>query len=94
MVTADAPGMVYLSGLVGHSGAKGCRKYCDVPTRLKPNGSHYYPVLKLPHGLDAANSTFPDIDLGQCDPYFSQKSYTDNLVHILKTFSNADYETV
>lgn len=94
MATADAPGMVYLSGLVGHSGARGCRKYCKVPSRLKPDGSHYYPVLHLPNGLSTSGSTFPDIQLDEWDPYFSQKEYTDNLISVLSTESTTQYELV
>lgn len=55
--TADGPGMVYLNGLVGHHGKYGCRLYCSVPGRHKPNGPHYYPALLKPdnyvmHGCD------------------------------------------
>ncbi len=46
--TADGPAMAYLNGLVGHHGKFGCRLYCPVPGRHKPNGSHYYPALMKP----------------------------------------------
>lgn len=85
--------MVYLSGQVGHSGAKGCRRYCNVPTCLKPGGSHYYPVLLQPDGLDDGK---PDINLnpGGADPYFSQNEFNHNLTRLLQTSTTADYETV
>lgn len=64
--TADAPGMVYLSGLVGHSGAHGCCNYCEVPWQHKFTGSHYYPVLHLPDNYHSNHTEpFPDIDLNQ-----------------------------
>ena len=47
--TADGPGMAYLNGLVGHHGKYGCRLYCPVPGRHKPNGPHYYPALLKPN---------------------------------------------
>ena len=46
--TADGPGMAYLNGLVGHHGKFGCRLYCVIPGRHKPNGTHYYPALLKP----------------------------------------------
>lgn len=47
--TADGPGMAYLNGLVGHHGKFGCRLYCSVPSRHKPNAPHYYPALLKPN---------------------------------------------
>ncbi len=88
--TADAPAMALISGEVGHSGAKGCHKYCDVPTRLKPGGSHYYPVLLRPVGL--SSSDFPDIKLSEYTPYFSQKRYDENLQKLLATRTTAEFE--
>ncbi|KAJ3553191.1 hypothetical protein NP233_g12702 [Leucocoprinus birnbaumii] len=80
LATADAPGMVYLSGLVGHSGARGCRNYCEVKWRHKPNGSHYYPNLHLPDNYHSNQSpNFPEI-------------YHTNLRRVLK--SSNDFETV
>ncbi|KAJ3575685.1 hypothetical protein NP233_g938 [Leucocoprinus birnbaumii] len=88
--TADAPAMALISGQVGHSGAKGCRRYCEVPTRLKPGGNHYYPVLLLPEGDIAL--LLPDIDLSKHSPYFSQEKYDTNLLTLLRTQTNAQYE--
>ena len=43
--TADGPGMTYLNGLTGHSGAFGCCLYCAVKGHRKDGGNHYYPAL-------------------------------------------------
>ncbi|KAF8156748.1 hypothetical protein B0H34DRAFT_657539 [Crassisporium funariophilum] len=45
---ADGPGLTYLNGLTGHSGAFGCRLYCPVKGRRKDGGNHYYPALVIP----------------------------------------------
>lgn len=41
---ADAPGMDYMSGLVGPNGANGCRIYCLVPSHHREGGTHWYPA--------------------------------------------------
>ncbi|KAG6871562.1 hypothetical protein C0995_003064 [Termitomyces sp. Mi166 len=48
LATANGPGMVYLNGLVGHSGKYGCRLWCGLPGRHKPSAPMYYPVLSKP----------------------------------------------
>ena len=58
--TADGPGMQYLNGLTGHSGAYGCRLYCPVKGRRK--GNHYYPALLKPLSYDVIGSNHADID--------------------------------
>lgn len=48
-MTADGPGMTEVNGLVGHSGAQGCRLYCGMKGRHKPDVGHYYPVCLKPN---------------------------------------------
>ncbi|XP_006463132.1 hypothetical protein AGABI2DRAFT_74199, partial [Agaricus bisporus var. bisporus H97] len=87
--TADAPGMVYFSGLVGHSGARGCRNYCELPWRHKPRTSHYYPVLQLPHNYSSLQSQpFADLDLNQASPFFEQTKYNSDLLRVLQATNN------
>lgn len=82
--TADGPGMAYLNGLVGHHGKYGCRLYCPVPGRHKPNGSHYYPALLKPndyvmHGCDHG-------DLSHFEPTSpSSNHYLQNLRYLLES---------
>ncbi|KAJ3561214.1 hypothetical protein NP233_g10329 [Leucocoprinus birnbaumii] len=88
--TADAPGMVLISRGVGHSCAKGCRRFCEVLSHLKPGGSHFYPILLKPEGSSDANQH--DTDLNKHSPYFSQEKYNRNLIKLLQTRLNAQYE--
>ncbi|EJF65166.1 hypothetical protein DICSQDRAFT_50857, partial [Dichomitus squalens LYAD-421 SS1] len=47
--TGDTPAMAYINGLVGHSGAHGCRLFCPLKGRRKPGGGgHYYPAMLKP----------------------------------------------
>ncbi|KAF8508137.1 hypothetical protein JB92DRAFT_2619486, partial [Gautieria morchelliformis] len=50
--TADGPGSVHFTGLVGHHGAFPCRIFCGLKGRHKPGGSHYYPTLLKPFHYD------------------------------------------
>ncbi len=73
--TADGPGMAYLNGLVGHHGKYGCRLYCPVPGRHKPNGPHYYPALLKPNdyvmrGCDHEDLSHFDSLSGSSNWYF------------------------
>ncbi|KIK24141.1 hypothetical protein PISMIDRAFT_82983, partial [Pisolithus microcarpus 441] len=46
--TADGPGLVYWSGMVGHSGKNGCQMYCGILSRHRTQGKHYYLALLKP----------------------------------------------
>ncbi|OBZ75159.1 hypothetical protein A0H81_04486 [Grifola frondosa] len=63
LATANGPGMAYLSGLVGHHGANGCRLYCGLKGRHKPGGTHYYPVLLKLLNYTVLGSDHSDISL-------------------------------
>ena len=52
--TADSPGMTYLNGLTGHSGAFGCRLYCAVKGCRKEGGNHCYSALLKPNDYNVA----------------------------------------
>lgn len=90
LATADAPGMAYLSGLVGHMGANGCRNYCDVPSRHRDRSNHYYANNQRPNGNYSAEP-HPDVDLTKHSPYFSQERYDSNLTVVMGSRS-ANYE--
>lgn len=82
--TADGPGMAYLNGLVGHHGKYGCRLYCSVPGRHKPNGPHYYPALLKP-----VNYNMPGCDHEDLSHYkymsTSPTWYLQNLRHLISS---------
>lgn len=61
LATADGPGMVYLNGLVGHSGKIGCRLWCGLVGRHKPNSPCYYPALFKPDNYNIEGCDHEDI---------------------------------
>ncbi|RDB17052.1 hypothetical protein Hypma_001773 [Hypsizygus marmoreus] len=61
LATADGPGMVYLNGLVGHSGKIGCRLWCGLVGRHKPGKPTYYPALNKPENYDVEGCNHPDV---------------------------------
>ena len=75
--TADGPGMMYISGLVGYHGKYGCRLYCGLVGRHKANGSHYYPVLLKPDDFTVPGCSHDDISyssLPTCSPLLFQQN--------------------
>lgn len=89
--TADGPGMAYLNGLVGHHGKFGCRLYCTVPGRHKPNGTHYYPALLKPIDFLVPGCDHGDIShdsLLQSSPQL----YFLNLRHVLNSSNETQYK--
>lgn len=91
--TADGPGMALLNGLVGHHGKYGCRLYCSVPGRHKPNTPHYYPALLKPddyvmHGCDHGDlSHFTSTSTSE-----SSNWYLHNLQQLLKSPNETQYK--
>ncbi|PCH42719.1 hypothetical protein WOLCODRAFT_86186 [Wolfiporia cocos MD-104 SS10] len=94
--TADGPGMTYLNGTVGHSGAQGCRLYCPLKGRRKPGGSHYYPACQLPHNYSVPNCTHPDICLRDAilDSQEASDRYYANLERLLNASTQREYERI
>ena len=76
--TADAVAMASLSGFVGHHGGFGCRLFCGVKGRHKPEGPHYYPAALQP---DPSRYNVPG------------SSYIDIDIHNLKPANMAEYQT-
>ena len=91
LILADSPAMAYLSGLVGHNGANGCRIYCGQLGRHKPNHPTYYPALNRPHG---DNSGPPNMTL-QVETLFdsaaTKKRYDDSLELVRRAKTKANY---
>lgn len=95
--TADGPGMQFINGLVGHSGRRGCRLYCDIPGRRKPtSGGHYYPALKKPKPpYNVPNSMHDDIDPWQMPPRpqdDAARQYKTNLAKLASATTAREYE--
>ncbi len=83
--------MAYLNGLVGHHGKYGCRLYCSVPGRHKPNGPHYYPALLKP-----VNYNMPGCDHEDISHYkymsTSPTWYLQNLRHLISSPNETQYK--
>lgn len=94
LATADGPGMAYLSGLVGHQGARGCRLYCGLLGRFKPSASTYYPALYRSHDNPHDGSDHPDADpTGDPEPSaIVSTRYTQNLQYVISSRSHAEYQ--
>lgn len=88
---ADGPGMAFLNGLVGHHGKFGCRLYCPVPGRHKPNGSHYYPALLKP--IDYVMPGCDHDDLSHYIPLSTSPTlYLSNLRFLLDSPNETQYK--
>jgi hypothetical protein len=59
---ADGPGQCTVSGLVGHKGAHGCRLFCDLKGRHKPESPAYYPALLKPKHYTVDGCNHPNVD--------------------------------
>jgi hypothetical protein len=92
LATADGPGMTYLNGLVGHSGAYGCRLYCPTKGRHKPGTGHYYPAMMLPENYTIAGCDHPDIDVRNIPPT-SVDEYSNNLAHVMHSRNETQFKT-
>jgi len=87
----DGPGMTYLNGLTGHSGAFGCRLYCPVKGRRKDGGNHYYPALLKPINYNVPGCDHNDVD-GSHLPSANIHEYLTALRKVLSSQTSAQYE--
>ncbi|KJA24703.1 hypothetical protein HYPSUDRAFT_135758 [Hypholoma sublateritium FD-334 SS-4] len=90
--TADGPAMAYLNGLVGHHGKFGCRLYCPVPGRHKPNGPHYYPALMKPTDYTMSGCDHEDLPFTHFGLASSSDLYLRNLNFLLKSPNETQYK--
>lgn len=88
--TADGPGLVHLSGLVGHHGRLGCRLYCGLAGRHKAGVSHYYPALLKPTNYHVKGCDHDDIDINDL-PSPSPTLYKDRLELLMSSTSQNQY---
>ena len=89
MATADGPGMVYLNGLVGHTGVIGCRLYCPITGRRKESG-HYYPVLLKPENYSVEYCDHVDIN----PTWLKRLNYNENLKMLTTVHNETEYRKV
>ncbi|CDO75975.1 hypothetical protein BN946_scf184888.g25 [Trametes cinnabarina] len=95
LILADGPAMALLSGMVGHSGRRGCRLYCPLLGRRKPNTGNYYPVMLRPlEPYALPGSCHDDISRAMCSvsPSHLATEYKDNLACLLTARTPREYE--
>ncbi|KAH9162709.1 hypothetical protein EDB89DRAFT_1860583, partial [Lactarius sanguifluus] len=63
LLTADGPGMMHVTGLVGYHSKHGCRLYCGLPGWCEPNGKHYFPALLKPNDYSIDGCAHADVDI-------------------------------
>ena len=90
--TADSIGIVQFNGLTGHRGAYGCRLYCPIKGRRKPDGKHYFPALLKPENYNVQGCNHPDIDVRNLPPTMAA-DYERNLQIVLSSTTAAAYRT-
>ncbi|KAK7446694.1 hypothetical protein VKT23_014389 [Stygiomarasmius scandens] len=92
--TADSVAMATMAGLVGHSGKFGCRLYCLLPGRHRPNDGHYYPALLKPDNYDVEGCDHPDVDPKDIRRVYSQgleERYLRNLQKVAASRNQTQY---
>ena len=77
---ADGPGLVHLSGRVGHQGYYSCRTYCPNPGRRALGENTYYPAHLKPHdyvlpGSDHDDYPFQRMPVRPPDEYLQNVNY-------------------
>ena len=90
LVTADGPGMMHITGLVGYHGKHGCRLYCGMAGRREAQGKHYFPVLLKPLNYEVEGSMHADIDIW-CLPSPSRQQYSINLRYLVTSPNESQY---
>jgi len=91
LTCADGPGLLCLSGLIGHSGKHGCRMYCPIKGQHKPRRSQYYPILLLPMQYNIDGCAHPDIDPRSITPGTSEQ-YVMKLKYLMSSQTKTQYK--
>jgi hypothetical protein len=88
--TADGPGLLSLSSMVGHTGKNGCRMYCGLRGHHKPGQPQYYPVLLKPLNYAVSGCDHDDIDVTKLS-LSPCSDYVDNLYQLVSAVTTAQY---
>ncbi|KZV62094.1 hypothetical protein PENSPDRAFT_549409, partial [Peniophora sp. CONT] len=83
-VTADTVAAAEATGLVGHVGKEGCRRYCGYKGRRKPKGHQYTYALFKPVDTDDRNLYLHCIS-------YSNLRYQQNLAHVCASVDGDDH---
>ena len=90
LLTADGPGMMHITGLVGYHGKHGCRLYCGLPGRREPQGKHYFPALLKPVDYDIDGCLHEDVEIKNI-PQVSCDQYHENLRYLVSSPNETQY---
>lgn len=90
LITADGPGMMHITGLVGYHGKHGCRLYCGMKGRREEHGKHYFPALLKPADYAVRDCDHPDIDVRNF-PKPSRDQYLRNLHELVTSPNESNY---
>jgi hypothetical protein len=90
LLTADGPGMMHVTGLVGYHSKHGCRLYCGLPGRCELHGKHYFPAILKPNNYNVDGCMHVDVDIWSL-PRASSEIYNTNLRCIVTAPSKAQY---
>jgi hypothetical protein len=90
LITADGPGMMHITGMVGYHGKHGCRLYCGMQGRREHNGKHYFPALLKPLEYNIPGCTHGDIDVRNL-PIPSRDEYHVNLRTLVTSPNDSQY---
>jgi len=78
LITADGPGMMHITGMVGYHGKHGCHLYCGMQGCCEQHGKHYFPALLKPLDYNVEDCMHDDIDVRHL-PIPSYEKYHKNL---------------
>ena len=92
LLTADGPGMMRVTGLVGYHGKHGCRLYCGLAGCREPQGKQYFPALLKPANYNIEGCAHNDIDIKQL-PTASCERYKVNLHHLITSSNESQYRS-
>jgi hypothetical protein len=90
LFTADGPGMMHITGLVGYHGKHSCRLYCGLPGRREPQGKHYFPALLKPVDYDIDRCLHEDVEIKNI-PQASCNQYRQNLRYLISSPNETQY---
>lgn len=97
LVLADGPAMAAMSGMVGHTGRRGCRLYCPLIWRRKPRLGTYYPAMLQPaQPYSVPGCSHGDVNRAMItvSPEVLAAEYDTNEARLLASRSQAEYELI
>ena len=93
LCTADGPGSSLVSGMVSHTGYRGCRLRCNITGRRKEGAPTYYPVLLKPLDYNIPECAHEDREANEVATCTTQ-DYQYCLAILAKANSKAEYEEI